>query len=80
MVAFLTLVTALACGDARAYVGLVINARYESSVTSDPNHAAIGLAISEAKTNIEIVIPTNVSASIKFTEMSSGLGERSRDV
>lgn len=54
-----------------------INSVYGSSITSDPNAAAIESTINQAVQFYELNISTAVTVTIDFQEMSSGLGQSS---
>lgn len=60
-----------------ALASLIINATFDSSITTDPGATGIEGAINGAISNIEadITSPHNLTVSIYFTEMSTGLGE-----
>jgi hypothetical protein len=62
-------------GPARA--GLVINATFDSSITSDPNAAAIEGAINSAIQVYENTFTDPITVAINFSEMNSGLGQSS---
>jgi hypothetical protein len=68
----------LLCSHTQAYAaGLTINATFDSSITSLPGAAGIEGAINAAITSIEssITSPNNITVSIDFQNMSSGLGQ-----
>ena len=65
---------ALAGSGAAARADLDIHATFDSSITSDPNAAAIEGAINRAITNLEASVATNITVSIDFQETGSGLG------
>src|SRR6266550_345451 len=54
--------------------GLIINPTYDSSITSDPNAAAIEATIQTAINTYQSLFTNPVTVNIKFQEMSSGLG------
>ncbi len=54
---------------------LVIDATFDSSITSDANAATIEAAIEATILRAEADISNPITVSIDFTEMSSGLGE-----
>jgi hypothetical protein len=54
---------------------LVITPTFDSTITSDPNAATVEAAINATIARVEAVVTTNVSSTITFSEMSSGLGE-----
>lgn len=60
-----------------ANANLVIVPTYESSITSDPNASTIENTIQAAINNLDNSIANNVTVSITFGEMSSGLGQSS---
>jgi hypothetical protein len=57
--------------------GLIINPIWDSSITSDPNAAAIENAISNAILVYETKFSDPVTVQITFAEMSGGLGQSS---
>jgi hypothetical protein len=61
----------------QAKANLVINATFDSSITSLPGAAAIEGAINAAVLSLEAAISTNVTVAIDFKNMTSGLGESS---
>jgi hypothetical protein len=61
------------CGHAKA--DLVINATFDSSITSLPNAAAIEGAINSAIKVLEQNISTSIKVSVDFQNMPSGLGQ-----
>ncbi len=65
-----------AVGCVSANANLVINPTFESSITSDPNAAAIETAINTDISTMDSYIANNVTVSIDFTE-GGGLGESS---
>ena len=68
----------LFCGHTQANAaGLTINATFDSSITSLPGAAGIESAINSAITAVEssITSPNNITVSIDFQNMSSGLGQ-----
>lgn len=60
-----------------ADAGLIINPTFDSSITSDPNAATIEASINAAIGRVQNVITNNITVSIDFQEMSSGLGQSS---
>jgi hypothetical protein len=68
---------ALAGFAAPARAGLTINGTFDGSITSLPNAAAIEGAINSAIANIEANVGStrNLTVSIDFQNMTSGLGE-----
>jgi hypothetical protein len=68
------------CGMASvvpAQAGLVINPTYDSSITNDPNAAAIITTINQAINMYETQITNSITVNITFQEMGSGLGQSS---
>jgi PEP-CTERM motif len=61
------------CGHAKA--DLVINATFDSSITSLPDAAAIEGAINSAIGVLEHNISTSITVSVNFQNMTGGLGE-----
>jgi hypothetical protein len=57
--------------------GLIINPVWDSTITSDPNAATIMNTISNAILVYESKYSDNVTVTIKFQEMSGGLGQSS---
>lgn len=57
-----------------AHANLVIQATYDSSITSDPNAAAIQATIQNAINVYQNTFTDNITVKIKFQEMTSGLG------
>ena len=57
--------------------GLVINATFDSTITNDPNAAAIEAAINRGIAIYEARIADNITINIKFAEMTTGLGQSS---
>ncbi len=55
--------------------GLVINALYDSTITSDPNAATITNTINSAIAIYEARFATPITVTILFEEMTSGLGQ-----
>ncbi len=71
----LLLVTSLSwLGASRAYGDLVLKATFDSSITSDPNAANIENTINQAIQVYEKLFTNNITVTINFKEMSSGLG------
>jgi hypothetical protein len=60
-----------------AHAGLIINATYASSITSDPNAALIEATINQAISMYEASITTPITVNIQYAEMGSGLGQSS---
>jgi hypothetical protein len=60
-------------GPARA--NLVINATFDSTITNDPNAAAIEGTINQAIQFYETSITTPITVAITYAEMSTGLGQ-----
>ncbi len=58
----------------RAYAGLTISATFDSTITSDPNAAAIENTINTAINTYETKFTDPINVTIKFQEMTSGLG------
>ena len=56
---------------------LTINAVYASSITSDPNHAAIEATINSAIAVYEADFSDPITATITFQEQTTGLGNSS---
>jgi PEP-CTERM motif len=54
---------------------LTISATYDSTITSDPNSAAIMSTIGTAINFYQTVITNPITVNIKFAEMTSGLGQ-----
>jgi hypothetical protein len=54
--------------------GLIINPTWDTTITSDPNAAAIMNTISNAILVYETKFSDNVTVNIKFAEMATGLG------
>jgi hypothetical protein len=76
----LTVVLCLAIGSV-ARADLVITPTFDSTITSDPNHATIENTINTAISNLEGDIANNVTVNITFSESSSvGLGESNSSV
>ena len=62
-------------GSQLSNAGLVINATYDSSITSDVNAAAIEAGINAAIARVSSAISNNVTVNILFQKTGSGLGE-----
>ena len=62
---------------ARPGLAIVITPTFDTSITSDPNAAAIEAAIQAAIQVYEARFSDPITVTIKFQEMSSGLGESS---
>jgi hypothetical protein len=58
----------------RAHAGLVINPTFDSTITSDPNAAAIEGTINTAISTYESTFSNNITVNITFKEMTTGLG------
>jgi hypothetical protein len=59
------------------YASFVINATFDSSITGDPNVAAIESVINSAIAFYESTLTDPIAVSIQFGEMTSGLGQSS---
>lgn len=59
----------------QAQAGLVINATFDSTITSDPNAATIEGTINQAIGIYESLFTDPITVNITFGEMSGGLGE-----
>jgi hypothetical protein len=57
--------------------GLTIQAIFESTITTDPNAAAIESAINAAIVNVQSKFADPITVTISFAEMNSGLGQSS---
>jgi hypothetical protein len=69
---------ALAVGAAiPAQANISFNATFDSTITSDPNAAAIEATINQAIAFYEANITNNTTVNITFGEMTSGLGQSS---
>jgi hypothetical protein len=55
--------------------GLTINATFDSTITSDPNAAAIENTINAAIQNVESQFTDPITITINFAEMTTGLGQ-----
>jgi hypothetical protein len=71
------LVVVLVSGGAPVHADLVINPIFDSSITSDPNAAAIEGVINAAILVYEKTFSDPISVNINFAEMTSGLGSSS---
>lgn len=60
-----------------AQANIIINPTFDSSITSDPNAAAIVATIEGAITMYEADITTPITVNITYAEMSTGLGQSS---
>jgi hypothetical protein len=60
-----------------AHASLIINPTFDSSITSDPNAAAVISTIDQAINMFESQITTGITVNITFQEMGSGLGSSS---
>jgi hypothetical protein len=65
------------CSHTQAYAGITINAIFDSSITSDPNAAAIEGTINQAINVYQTTLTNPITVTINFAEMSSGLGQSS---
>ena len=65
------------CSHTQAYAGITINAIFDSSITSDPNAAAIEGTISQAINVYQTTLTNPITVAINFSEMSGGLGQSS---
>ncbi len=68
------------CNHTQAYAGLVINATFDSSITSLPGAAAIEGAINAAITVLEADISNPITVKIDFQNMTGGLGQSTSGV
>jgi len=68
---------ALALGTAAPAKAITIYATFDTTISSDPNHAAIEATIDQAIAMYEAAITTNISVNITYAEMTSGLGQSS---
>jgi hypothetical protein len=59
---------------------MIISAVFDSTITSDPNGAAIEGTINTAIATYESLFTNNITVSIYFQEMTSGLGESNTDI
>jgi hypothetical protein len=75
--ALISLPIVLAAGSPAHASGLVINPTFSSSITSDPNAAAIEGTINSAISFYETTFSNPITVSITFNEMSTGLGQSS---
>jgi hypothetical protein len=57
--------------------GLIINAMFDTTITSDPNAAAIENAINTAIANMESMFSDPIAVTISFGKMGSGLAQSS---
>jgi hypothetical protein len=57
--------------------GLIINATFDSTITSDPNAAAIENAINAAIADVQSMFSDPITVTINFKKMTSGLGQSS---
>jgi hypothetical protein len=60
-----------------ARANLVINASFDSTITNDTNASLIEATINQAIAQFEAEITNNITVSIAFGEMGSGLGQSS---
>ncbi|HVW07558.1 MAG TPA: NF038122 family metalloprotease [Bryobacteraceae bacterium] len=60
-----------------ARANMIIDATFDSSITNDTNGAAIMATIDQAIDTFESTFSNNITMTIAFGEMSSGLGENS---
>jgi hypothetical protein len=56
---------------------ITINAIYDSSITSDPNAAAIESTVNQVVSFYDLTLTTPITVNIDFQEMITGLGESS---
>jgi hypothetical protein len=66
--------------SAPAHAGLIITPTFDSTITSDPNAAAIKGVINQAIGVYETHFADPINVSIDFAEMTSGLGQSSYTV
>jgi hypothetical protein len=71
---FAACLSLLTCG-ASAHAGLVITPTFGSSITSDPNAAAIEGVINSAIAVYQSKFTDPITVTIQFNEMNSGLGQ-----
>jgi len=64
-------------GAALASAGLVINATFDSTITSDPNAAAIETTINNAIAILQSAFSDPITVNITFKKVTSGLGQSS---
>jgi VCBS repeat protein len=57
--------------------GLTINATFDSTITSDPNAAAMEATINTAIANIQSIFSDPITVTINFSKMNGGLGQSS---
>jgi hypothetical protein len=72
-----SLVAWLAVSGQRTYAELTITPTFDSSITSDPNAAAIEGTINSAINTYETTFTDPITVNIDFKEMNSGLGSSS---
>ena len=66
---------ALFAAGPRAHANLVITPTFDSTITSDPNAAAVEGVINTAINTYEADFSDPINVTIKFQEMTSGLGQ-----
>src|SRR4051794_19517628 len=69
--------TATEPGTSLASAGLVINATFDSTITSDPNAAAIETTINNAIAIIQSQLSDPITVNITFKKIPGGLGQSS---
>ncbi len=67
--------TSLLAFSAKSYAGLIITPKFDTSITSDPNAAAIEGVINSAISIYEHDFSDPINVTIQFKEQSSGLGD-----
>jgi hypothetical protein len=72
---FSVIISAVVCGSGSPAHGLIITPSFGSSITSDPNSAAIIAAIDSAINEYQIRFSDPIAVSILFNEMTGGLGQ-----
>jgi hypothetical protein len=70
----LVVAAALSGAWSEVYGGLIINPTFDSTITSDPNAAAIEGVINQAIGNYETYFSNPITVTIDFEEMTTGLG------
>jgi hypothetical protein len=73
--AFLASFAMALAASAPAYATLIISPTFDSTITSDPNAAAIEGTINSAIAFFQSTFTDPINVSIQFAEMSSGLGQ-----
>src|SRR5262249_15952080 len=71
---FLAVAVALLASSPPAHAGLTITPIFDSSITNDPNAAAIEGVINTAISVYESLFTNPITVTINFSEMNSGLG------